>query len=98
MAKLTVTEILLFLNSEKVRATYGAVGDCIGLIAQGVSRELGARCPEASWVVNTEGHPTGYETDEMHPDLFGSPYVITTCKELHERVIDWRNRSRSATK
>ena len=91
MSKLTVTEILSFLNGFQVRATYGAFAYCSGGIAQGVSQKLGVRRPEASWVVNSRnGYPTGYETHQMHPNLFRSRMVITNGPELLQRIRDWR--------
>jgi hypothetical protein len=88
-------EVLLFLNHEKVRATYGAVAECIGVIPQAMGERLGERTPEASWVVSAEdGRPTGYADSEMHPDLFRSKEVIADASELRERIVDWRRKSR----
>jgi hypothetical protein len=91
MSKLTVAEILRFLNVNQIRATYRAVAGCIGGIPQGVSQKLGARRPEASWVVSAKnGYPTGYATHQMHPNLFRSRQVITSGQELLQRFNDWR--------
>src|SRR5262245_4661837 len=96
MSKLPVAEILWFLNANQTRATYQAVADCIGGIAQGVSQKLGARRPEASCVVSAKnGYPTGYATHQMHPNLFRSRHVISSGLELLQLVSDWRI-SRSA--
>ena len=44
---------------------------------------LGARRPEASWVVNADtGLPTDYEQSDWHPDLLASSDVIRTGREL----------------
>ena len=95
MSTLTMTEILLCLNDVKLRATYGAVAECIGVIPQAVGQKLGERSPEASWIVSTDGYPTGYKRSEWHPDLLASARVIGTCAELHREVVAWRIRSRS---
>src|SRR5579862_7851603 len=64
----TLQDIVRFLNEEKVRATYGAVAEVVGGIAQGIGARLDrlySRSPEASWVVNAEtGFPTGYSLHE----------------------------------
>ena len=77
-----IQTILECLNAVPVRATYGAVGDVLGVRPQVVPRLLGARRPEASWVVNgTTGEPTGYAADETDPRLPGT-HVIRTGDEL----------------
>jgi len=80
----TIDQILEVLNRHRVRATYGAVGDVMRVPAQSVSRWLGKRRPEASWVVAKQTLlPTGYTDDELHPDLPGSR-VVTTGTELRK--------------
>ena len=77
-----IQTILERLNAVPVRATYGAVGEVLGVRPQGVPRLLGARRPEASWVVNgTTGEPTGYAPEEVDPRLPGT-HVIRTGDEL----------------
>ncbi|MBI2187347.1 MAG: hypothetical protein HYU37_09565 [Acidobacteria bacterium] len=71
-------EVLDCLNRTRTRATYGAVAEVIGGLARGVGQRLGARRPEASWIVSgASGLPSGYAPREMHPDLGGSPLVRT---------------------
>lgn len=78
-----VNEILRSLNAERIRATYGAVGDLIGIPAISVSQYLGERRPKASWVVNDDtGQPTGYTSDEMHPDLRRTANIIRSGDAL----------------
>jgi hypothetical protein len=80
----TIDEILEVLNRRRVRATYGAVGEVMRVPARSVSRWLGERRPEASWVVAKQTlRPTGYTDDELHPDLPGSR-VVTTGAELRQ--------------
>lgn len=78
-----VDEILHCLNAGRLRATYGAIGCVIGVLPQGVGRYLGARRPGASWVVNDDtGQPTGYASDEKHPDLCRTAHIIRTGDAL----------------
>lgn len=77
-----IETILEYLNAVPVRATYGAVGEVLGVRPQVVPRLLGARRPEASWVVNgTTGEPTGYAPEEVDPRLPGT-HLIRSGDEL----------------
>ena len=79
----TVHQILDCLNRERVRATYGAVGEVLQLPAQSVGQALGSQTRRASWVVNAKtGEPTGYAVDQKHPDLYRTPRIIRTGAEL----------------
>jgi hypothetical protein len=89
----TLDEIIRFLNDEQVRATYGAVAELVGGIAQGIGARLGFRRPEASWVVNADtGVPTGYRVDERHSALLSKADIITTGSELDRRLAIWKVR------
>ena len=80
-------EILRFLNREKIRATYEAVGGLIGLPAQSVGANFGERRREASWIVSKRSRkPTGYKPAEMHPALIRHSYIIQTSDELRRRM------------
>jgi hypothetical protein len=92
----TIDEILEVLNRHRVRATYGAVGDFMRVPAQSVSRWLGKRRPEASWVVAKQTlRTTGYTDDELHPDLPGSRVVTTApnCENSSRRVLCGKSRN-----
>ena len=79
---MTIETILEYLNAVPVRTTYGAVGEVLGVRPQVVPRLLGARRPEASWIVNGgTGDPTGYTPDEVDPRLAGT-HVIRSGDEL----------------
>ncbi len=87
----SLDEVMQFLNAEQVRATYGAVGELVGVPARSVGALLGDRRPEASWVVNAaDGVPGGYDADQVHPDLLSKPDVIGTGRELLLRLTLWR--------
>ncbi|MGE5243276.1 MAG: hypothetical protein ACM3SQ_03505 [Betaproteobacteria bacterium] len=90
----TLDDVLQFLNAEQVRATYGAVGEVIGVAPRAVGIALGDRRPEASWVVNAaNGLPTDYAPVEIHPALFSDPHVITSGRELLLKMAAWKQGS-----
>lgn len=92
VAKLTINEILECLNAQKIRCTYTALAEYLGIEAKDVGQKLGRRCPEASWIVGARSHrPTGYSKDELAPDLFSNKVVISTETELRQ-LLD-NNRS-----
>jgi alkylated DNA nucleotide flippase Atl1 len=79
----TAQAILDALNREKIRATYGAVGEVLGMPARSVGQVLGARRVEASWVVKAEtGIPTNYEPHQRHPELLQNAAIISTGEQL----------------
>jgi alkylated DNA nucleotide flippase Atl1 len=83
----TAQAILNVLNREKVRATYGAVGEILGIPAWSVGQALGAKRSEASWVVNARTNmPTDYAPDQLHADLFRSA-VIKTGAQLRQFLV-----------
>ena len=78
-----ITNILDALNTHRIRATYGAVGQCLGIPAIAVSQRLGSRRPEASWIVSAaSGKPTGYASTEYHPALFSNSRILGSASEL----------------
>jgi hypothetical protein len=52
LGDVSLDEILQFLNHDKVRATYGAVAEVLGVIPRSMGARLGTRRPEASWIVS----------------------------------------------
>ncbi len=87
MEKVTLEHVLMFLGRNRLRATYEAVGQVIGVPTIGVGGELGERRRDASWVVSaTSGLPTGYADDDLHPDLLQSDEIIRTGEELRRRM------------
>jgi alkylated DNA nucleotide flippase Atl1 len=87
-------EIVRFLNEAHVRATYGAVAELVGGVARGIGARLTAlysRSPDASWVVSAEsGMPTGYAAGERHPALLTNTEIISSGRELEQRMAEWR--------
>lgn len=91
----SLTDILRFLNDARTRATYGAVAGALGVPARSMGAMLGARRPEASWVVNRDtGLPTDYEQADWHPDLLATSDVIRTGRELTLHLALWRAKGR----
>ena len=65
-----LNEILDFLNDRKMRATYGAVANYLGVHPVAMRKLFGDPSIRASWVVNgTEELPTNYPAELIHPDL-----------------------------
>ncbi len=75
-------QILDALSHGHQRATYGAVAAVVGASPRTLmsGRE---RDPRHSWVVRRQtGLPTGYEDDQLHPQLLQSDHVIESREEL----------------
>ena len=84
-------EIIRFLNDQRVRATYGAVADVLGVIPISMGARLGDPFPEASWIVSAKsGLPTGYSPEQRHPSLLQQRSVIRQGSQLRERLEAWR--------
>lgn len=93
----TLAQILTFLNGEQVRATYGAVGELLGVMPRAMGAQLGPHTQERSWIVNADtGLPTDYSQDETHPSLFRSAEIISSGMELALRMTAWKARSQSS--
>lgn len=82
MADSRIIGVLDALQSQCQRATYGAVGEFLGIPGMSVSAHLGDRSKRASFVVAANGQPTGYKKSELHPDLFKNEKVIRTGQDL----------------
>jgi hypothetical protein len=87
---MSIATVLKFLNSERIRATYGAVAGIVGRHPIGVAPLLGRRRPEASWVVSKKtGDPTGYLSAERHADLKSRRQIISDTDDLLRRLRAW---------
>jgi hypothetical protein len=86
-----LNEILDFLNDRKMRATYGAVANYLGVGPRAMGKLLGEPSQRASWVVNaTEELPTGYPPELIHPDLHRISLLIDTAGKLDRGLQRWR--------
>ena len=91
-------DILDYLNTEKVRCTYGAAAGVLGIIPISVGRQLGERRREASWIVSKEtGRPTGYTPEQIHQDLSMSRRKPIAEPEKLERLVNEHRRLRGRT-
>lgn len=78
----TLVRVLECLDRERVRATYGAVGEVLQLPAQSVGLQLRNHAKQSCWVVSTRtGKPTGHSDTQTHPEFF-STRIIDTGAEL----------------
>jgi hypothetical protein len=97
LASVALDEILRFLNDAKVRATYGAVAEVLGVPQRSMGTRLEPRRPETSWIVSAEnGLPTDYSQDEWHPELLSSGEIITKGTVLVLRLSAWKASSRQS--
>ena len=86
-----LNEILDFLNHRKMRATYGAVANYLGVLPRSMGHLLGEPSQRASWVVSaTEELPTNYPAELIHPDLHRISLVIATAEALDRGLQQWR--------
>ena len=91
---MTIDDILDCLEKAKTRATYGAVGQALGMHQRSVRAELvdwnrrhgltpEHRGPKTSWVVyKSSGEPAGYTDNQKHPDLYRYSRIIQTGDDL----------------
>ena len=78
----TLDQILDALHRARQRATYGAVAGVLGAAPRTLMKQRG-RDQRHSWVVSRKsGQPTGYEPDQLHPDLALVDHVIESRDEL----------------
>ncbi|CAN5401257.1 hypothetical protein BH09GEM1_BH09GEM1_34620 [soil metagenome] len=82
MANEKLDQILDALNANRQRATYGAVAAVLGAAPRTLMSGRD-RDQRHSWVVSRKtGQPTGYEPDQIHPELEVAPRVIESRDEL----------------
>lgn len=93
--KQKLEEALDFLNATEKRATYGAVGEYIGVHSRSVSQLLGEPSLRASWVVaasgNTKGYPSEYAREDIHPKLTRSSLIVKSGDALARGIAAWRS-------
>ena len=75
--------ILDYLNRARVRCTYIAFADVLGVQVRSAGRHLGDHRPYASWVVaKRDGNPTDYTEYNKHRELYRTSHIIMTGEEL----------------
>lgn len=81
-ADYTVDRIVEQLDRYHQRATYGAVAALVNKSPRNLMGKR-ERAPRDSWVVgHSTGMPTGYEPDQLHPELSSRKNVISTREAL----------------
>lgn len=81
-----VARIAERLSERMQRATYGAVAEIVGGIAQGVMQGR-IKSPTYSWIVAVNGKPSGSTEKQIHPECLrqirsGDKNVISDGAEL----------------
>ncbi len=83
----TANQILDFLSTHHIRATYGAVGTVLGVPPRSVGQQLGPRSPRTSWVVSlATGKPTDFPPNLLHPALTPDTELMRTSEDLLRRM------------
>ena len=78
-----VTLVIEYINEVKTRCTYNAAAKALGITTTTLKKLLGERRPEISWFVGLEtGEPTGYTTDQKHPELYRTKRIIKSAEVL----------------
>ena len=86
MTNMTLDEILHTLEHARTRATYGAVASLLGKTPRTLMRGR-ERDRHHSWIVNrSNGKPTGYDDELLHPELALNEHVIDSREELEALV------------
>jgi len=76
-----------YLERNKIRATYKAVGEAAEIPPRSLGDRLGEKCARASWVMNdSTGDPTGYTEHQKHPDLYSTEEIIRSGDDLIRRM------------
>jgi len=87
MTKIELNNVVDFLYATQTKATYGAVADAVGGIAQGVGAKLGEKTPRNSWVVNSQTEmPTDYPEELVDPPVHAINRIVRSGHELIEAM------------
>ena len=83
--QMNLDELVDCLEKHGRRATYGAVGEIVGLPARSVMHGR-LKMAKNSWVVAKRGgKPSGYDFEQLDPRLASSPQPFSTSQE----VLTW---------
>ena len=84
--------VLVYLNHEKQRCTYGALASMLGVKPIEVSAYLGNKRPETSWVVAADtGKPTKFTEDQLAEGLCDGSEPIVCSNALSQKVSDFHS-------
>ena len=83
--QISLDELVDCLEKHGRRATYGAVGEIVGMPARSVMHGR-PKTAKNSWVVaKRDGKPSGYDFEQLDPRLASSPHPFSTSQE----VLTW---------
>ena len=92
MSEIKLETIINFLFNSQTKATYGAVADVIGGVAQGVGESLGEKTPRNSWVVNSATEmPTDYTAEQIDPAVHAINRIVRSGEELLDAMQSREN-------
>ena len=78
----SIDSIVEQLDRFRQRATYGAVAAVLGRSPRNLMSGR-SRSQRDSWIVsNKDGLPTGYEPDQVHPDIKSREHILRSAGEL----------------
>lgn len=81
-ASYTIDSIVDQLDRFHQRATYGAVASVVNRSPRNLMDKR-SRGPRDSWVVSRQsGMPTGYEPEQMHPEIQARETILSTREAL----------------
>ena len=70
------------LDRFRQRATYGAVAAVLNRSPRNLMSGR-TRSPRDSWIVsNKDGMPTGYEPDQVHPEITSREHILRSAEDL----------------
>ena len=82
IASHSIDSIAEQLDRFRQRATYGAVAAVLNRSPRNLMSGR-TRSPHDSWIVsNKDGLPTGYEPEQMHPEITSREAILRSGKEL----------------
>ena len=82
IASYSIDSIVDQLDHFRQRATYGAVAGVLKLSPRNLMSGR-SRNQRDSWIVSrNDGMPTGYEPDQMHPEIKSREQILTSAEEL----------------
>ena len=82
IASYSIDSIAEQLDRFRQRATYGAVAAVLNRSPRNLMSGR-TRSPRDSWIVsNKDGLPTGYEAEQMHPEIKSREAILRSGREL----------------
>ena len=87
-ASYTIDSIVDQLDRFRQRATYGAVAALVNRSPRNLMDKR-SRSQRDSWVVSRQsGMPTGYEPEQLHPEITSRETILSTREALESWLAD----------